>query len=99
MERVVLRMYRSELGISNDGFKHFDTSGRLHVGYLNDTWTLNKYITIDAGIAAFTGKPDDSARIVAMLFNDDWSPRIGVTVESTWKSAQQDVLQLRPLQL
>jgi len=79
MERVVLRMFRSEFGLSNDGFKHFDTSGRLHVGYVNDTWTLNKYITLDAGIRW------QQERMVGQdshyVFNDDWSPRIGVTVD------------------
>jgi hypothetical protein len=79
MERVVLRMFRSEFGVSGDGFKHFDTSGRLHVGYLNDTWTLNKYVTIDAGIRW------QQERMVGQdshfVFNDDWSPRIGVTVD------------------
>ena len=54
-------------------------SGRLHVGYLNDTGRINKYVTIDAGIRW------QQERMVGedshYVFNDDWSPRIGVTVD------------------
>jgi hypothetical protein len=78
-ERVVLRMFRSEFGVSPDGFKHFVTSSRYHVGYINDTWTLNKHVTLNAGIRW------QEERMVGQdskfTFTDDWSPRIGVDVD------------------
>ncbi len=77
--RVYLRMFRSEFGVSPDGFKHFVTSGRMHVGYAGDTWTINQHVTLDAGIRW------QQERMVGedtqFTFNDDWSPRIGVTVD------------------
>jgi hypothetical protein len=77
---VVLRMFRSEFGLSpTDGFKHFDTSSRFQYGYVNDTWTLNKYVTLDAGIRW------QQERLIGQnanyLFNRDWSPRFGVTID------------------
>lgn len=75
---VTLRMFRSEFGLTN-GSKSFSTHSVFHVGYVNDTWTINKYVTLDAGIRW------QQERLVGAnsqyTFNDDWSPRIGVSVD------------------
>jgi hypothetical protein len=76
---VVLRMFRSEFGLSADGLKHFDTSSRYQFGYVNDTWTINKYVTLDAGVRW------QQERLIGQnanfLFNRDWSPRFGVSID------------------
>jgi hypothetical protein len=75
---VALRMFRSEFGLTN-GSKGFSTHSVFHVGYVNDTWTINKYVTIDAGVRW------QQERLVGAnsqyTFTDDWSPRIGVSVD------------------
>jgi hypothetical protein len=75
---VTLRMFRSEFGLTN-GSKDFSTHSVFHVGYVNDTWTINKYVTIDAGVRW------QQERLVGAnsqyTFTDDWSPRIGVSVD------------------
>jgi hypothetical protein len=77
---VYLRMFRSEFGLNpTTGFKNFATHSRFHVGYVNDTWTINKYVTIDAGVRW------QQERLVGQnsqyTFTGDWSPRIGVSVD------------------
>jgi hypothetical protein len=76
---VVLRLFRGEFGLSADGLKHFDTSSRFQYGYVNDSWTINKYITIDAGVRW------QQERLIGQnanfLFNDDWSPRFGISID------------------
>jgi len=76
---VYLRMLRSEFNLFPDGFQHFDTHSRGHVAYINDAWTINKYVTINAGIRW------QQERMVGQnaqyTFADDWSPRIGVDID------------------
>jgi Carboxypeptidase regulatory-like domain/TonB-dependent Receptor Plug Domain len=76
---VALRSYRSEFGVAADGFKHTFTHSLVHVGYINDTWTVNKYVTLNAGLRW------QQERLVGQdanyTFTDDWSPRIGVNVD------------------
>jgi len=88
MQPVALEMFRSEFGISADGFKHFNTSARIHAGYVNDSWTINKYVTVNAGLrwqqerllGAGTGAPG-TPRYNPYTFTDNWSPALGVTVD------------------
>jgi hypothetical protein len=79
VEPVYLRMFRSEFGLGANGFKNFGTHSRFHVGYVNDSWTINKYVTIDAGVRW------QQERLVGensnYTFTGDWSPRIGVSVD------------------
>src|SRR5580700_1351237 len=76
---VYLRMLRSEFNLSSNGFANFDTHSRDHVAYINDAWTINKYVTINAGIRW------QQERMVGeqaeYTFSDDWSPRIGVDID------------------
>jgi len=68
-----------EFGVAADGFKHFNTSGRIHSTYLNDSWTVNKYVTFNAGLRW------QQERLIGestqYTFTDNWSPALGVTVD------------------
>src|SRR5580700_7114506 len=76
---VAVKVSPSEFGVSADGFKHFDTTGRIHSAYANDTWTLNKYVTVNAGLRW------QQERLIGentqYTFTDNWSPSLGVTVD------------------
>jgi hypothetical protein len=76
---VVLKMFRSEFGVAGDGFKHFSTTGRNHSAYVNDSWTLNKYVTVNAGLRW------QQERLIGQntqyTFTDNWSPAFGVNVD------------------
>jgi len=76
---VYLRMNRSEFNLSPDGFEHFGTHSRGHAAYANDSWTINKYVTLNAGIRwqqeRMAGEQSQ------YTFTGDWSPRIGVDID------------------
>jgi len=76
---VYLRMNRSEFNVSPDGFQHFGTHSRGHAAYVNDSWTINKYVTVNAGIRW------QQERMVGeqaqYTFTGDWSPRMGVDID------------------
>lgn len=78
-EPVFLSMFRSEFNLNSAGFKDFSTTGRVHSAYINDTWTINKYVTLNAGIRwqqeRLIGEQANYA------FTDNWSPSLGVTVD------------------
>ena len=82
---VVLKILRSEFGVQADGFKHFNTTGRTHAGYVNDSWTLNKYVTVNAGLRwqqeRLTGAGLAGGPIISYTFTDNWSPAFGVNVD------------------
>jgi hypothetical protein len=72
-------MFRSEFGVAPDGFKHFSTTGRTHSAYVNDSWTLNKYVTLNAGLRW------QQERLIGQhtqyTFTDNWSPAFGINVD------------------
>jgi hypothetical protein len=76
---VALELVRGEFHVGPDGFKQFSTTGRIHSGYINDSWTINKYVTLNAGLRwqqeRVIGEQAD------YTFTDNWSPAIGVTVD------------------
>jgi hypothetical protein len=76
---VVLRMNRSQFAVDPDGFNRFGTHSRGHAAYVNDSWTINKYVTVNAGIRW------QQERMVGeqaqYTFTGDWSPRIGVDID------------------
>jgi hypothetical protein len=82
---VALEMFRSEFGVSADGFKHFNTTGRSHSAYVDDAWTINKYVTVNAGIRWQQERLIGAGIIpgvpVHYTFTDNWSPTLGVTVD------------------
>jgi hypothetical protein len=78
-EPVLLSETRGEFGVASDGFEHFSTTGRNHSAYVNDSWTINKYVTVNAGIRW------QQERLIGenanYTFTDNWSPSLGVTVD------------------
>jgi len=72
--RVYASVYRgSWSGMNTNTFE------RYHAGYGNDTWVMNRFITIDAGVRW------EEERIGGALatypFTGSWSPRLGLNVD------------------
>ena len=80
-EPVYLRMYRSEFNVDSAGFKNFETSSRYHIAYINDAWTINKYVTVNAGLRWQQEHMRGGVAALQYTFVDDWSPRIGVDID------------------
>jgi len=76
---VLLSETRGEFGVSSDGFEHFSTTGRNQSAYVNDSWTINKYVTLNAGLRW------QQERLIGenanYTFTDNWSPSLGVTID------------------
>jgi hypothetical protein len=76
---VALELRIGEFGVAADGFKHFNTSGRIHSTYVNDSWTVNKHVTFNAGLRW------QQERLIGAntqyTFTDNWSPALGVIVD------------------
>ncbi len=73
-ERVYASVYRG----TYVGFK-VNSIGRYHAAYGNDTYVMNRFITIDAGLRW------EEQRIGGTLmkypFTGNWSPRMGINVD------------------
>src|SRR6267378_1810657 len=76
---VYLRMFRSEFGVNSQGIKRFTTNGIYNSAFVNDSWTPNKYVTLNLGVRW------DQNRLVGeatkYTFVDNWSPRLGLSVD------------------
>ncbi len=73
-EQVYLQVYRGSWAGTNTAAK-----SRYHVGWVNDSYQLNRYINVDAGLR--WEEQWYGATLLNYLFNDNWSPRIGVNVD------------------
>ena len=78
--RVYLRQDRGEFGLTS-----FDTKGNYHAAYLQDTWKVNRFVTVLAGVRheqerVIGSKGPDGNRL-AYSFTGQWAPRVGVTVD------------------
>ena len=86
--RVYLLTTRGEFGAAGKNGV-FDTFSNYHAAYASDTWRFNKHITAIAGIRTeqerIVGNPGVTGKRVAYSFTDQWSPRLGVTVDPTGK--------------
>jgi hypothetical protein len=55
------------------------SSGKYNAAYFNDAWSMGKHVTMNLGLRweeqRLTGN------VASKLFNDMWSPRIGITVD------------------
>jgi len=82
MVPVSLQVFRGEFGPPN-----FDTKSNYNAAYVQDTWRVNKYITALLGLRMeqerIIGSPNSSGTRYGYSFTDQWSPRIGVTVDPT----------------
>ncbi len=72
--RVVLRQDRGEFGPSP-----VQTSGRYHAAYVNDSWNMGKYVTVNLGLRWEQQKLIGTA--INYTFTDNWSPRVSVIVD------------------
>ncbi|MFL6301821.1 MAG: carboxypeptidase regulatory-like domain-containing protein [Terriglobales bacterium] len=71
---VLLRQVRGEYG--NPAFK---TQGDYHTLYSQDTWSINKYLTITAGLRWEQQKV--AGVNSSYTFTDNWSPRVGFSID------------------
>jgi hypothetical protein len=84
-EPVLLNAF-GEFPVDANGTKPFSTTGRNHSAYVNDSWTINKYVTLNAGLRwqqeRLIGDSDN------YTFTDNWSPSLGVTIDplGDWKN-------------
>ncbi len=67
-------------GRFDGGLSH--NTGRYHAAYVNDSWQMSPHVTLNVGLRweqqRLTGTTG-----AHMLFNDQWSPRIGFIVTPT----------------
>jgi len=54
-------------------------TARYHVGWVNDSLQLNKYLTVNAGLRWEEQWYNGS--LMRYLFNDNWSPRLGFSID------------------
>jgi hypothetical protein len=77
---VFLRQDRGEFGTPA-----FDTESKYHSAYVQDTWRLNRFITGLIGYRweqeRLIGSAGSNGSRISYLFNDNWSPRFGVTFD------------------
>jgi len=69
-----LRQDRGEFGALN-----FKTTSNYHTAFAQDSWSLNKYVTISAGLRWEQQQVEGTT--VKYTFNDNWSPRVGVAID------------------
>jgi hypothetical protein len=71
---VFLRQTRGEFGSPN-----FRTKGHYHTAFAQDTWSINKYVTLNAGLRW------EQQQLIGVnakyTFTDNWSPRVGISVD------------------
>jgi len=56
-----------------------NSSGKYHAAFINDAWQMGKHVTLNVGVRW------EQQRLIGnvanKLFNDSWSPRVGVIVD------------------
>jgi hypothetical protein len=76
---IYLRTFRSEFALNTAFGKTFLTSGKYHAVYANDAWSPNRYVTLNLGLR--WEQQHLKGEDLAYTFTDNWSPRIGITVD------------------
>src|SRR4051812_3065880 len=71
---VFLLQTRGEFGPPD-----FRTTNRYHTAFAQDTWSLNKYLTINAGIR--WEQQQILGTTLKYTFVDNWSPRVGIAID------------------
>jgi len=71
---VYLRQTRGEFGDPN-----FKTTSRYHSAFAQDSWSINKYVTVNAGIR--WEQQQLLGTEAHYTFTDNWSPRCGISVD------------------
>jgi len=71
---VVLRQTRGEFGDLN-----FKTTSNYHTLYAQDAWSINKYVTVNAGLR--WEQQQVQGTTISYTMADNWSPRVGISVD------------------
>jgi hypothetical protein len=71
---VFLLQTRGEFGDPN-----FKTTNRYHTAFFQDTWSLNKYFSINGGLR--WEQQQLLGTTLKYTFVDSWSPRVGISVD------------------
>jgi len=73
-ERVFATMNRG----TYVGF-NVNSLGRYHAAYANDTWQLNRYVTLNGGVR--WEEQRIGGTVLKYAFTGNWSPRVGINVD------------------
>jgi hypothetical protein len=85
LQHVIYRQTRGEFGS-----RQFNTHGTYHAIYGNDSWSPNKYVTMNLGLrweqqylqgTRFTNPNTGKTTLSKYTFTDNWSPRIGLSID------------------
>jgi hypothetical protein len=71
---VRLRQTRGEFGDLN-----FQTQGDYHTLFAQDSWSINKYVTVNAGLR--WEQQRIAGKNAGYTFTDNWSPRVGIAID------------------
>ncbi len=72
------------------GNPDFNTHGRYHAAYANDSWAINRFITFNVGYrweqqrmigTRFVSPLDGLSHQPAFTYTDNWSPRVGLSID------------------
>ncbi len=79
-QRVYLRHRRGEYGNTS-----FDTKSNYHAAYIQDTWRVNRFVTLIGGLRheqeRLIGNPGADGNRIGYSFTGNWAPRVGATVD------------------
>lgn len=73
-----VKVYASETRGTYVGFS-VNSSGRYHAAYGDDTWEMNRYVTINAGLRWEEQRIGGS--VMKYAFTGNWSPRMGINID------------------
>src|SRR5205823_1057844 len=71
---VYLLQVRGEFGT-----RDFKTTGNYHTLFAQDAWSINKYVTINAGLRWEQQQVEGVN--AKYTFTDNWSPRVGIAID------------------
>ena len=72
------RVYLQQIRGTYKGLE-VNSTARYHVGWANDSYQLNKYLTLNAGLR--WEEQWYGGSLMKYLFNDNWSPRLGFNID------------------
>ncbi len=73
-----MRVYASETRGTYVGFK-VNSLGRYHAAYGDDTWVVNRFLTLDGGVR--WEEQRIGGTLLSYPFTGSWSPRVGANVD------------------
>ena len=68
----------------------FDSHGRYHAAYANDSWAIGRHVTVNFGYrweqqwmqgTPYTNAITNQPELVHYTYTDNWSPRIGLAID------------------